>query len=108
MPIPAIRQEPPAAPPAPAAAAAAASEPQGRTLGDLYFAQGHYAEALRIYDEIVATSGSDPDLARTGLANVDNAFEPWDFGRLDPSRHPLRAWDKKRDDPWAGDAPGLS
>ncbi|HEV8118970.1 MAG TPA: tetratricopeptide repeat protein, partial [Thermoanaerobaculia bacterium] len=59
-----------AASPAPAPApevvqaAAATSEPQGRTLGDLYFAQGHYAEALRVYDEIAATSGSDPDLAR--------------------------------------------
>lgn len=62
--IPAIREEPPlAAAPAPAPAAAV-SEPQGRTLGDLYFAQGHYAEALRVYDEIVATQGSDPDLAR--------------------------------------------
>jgi len=66
LPIPAVRQESPAAPPAPAPspAPAAASEPQGRTLGDLYFAQGHYAEALRIYDEIVATQGSDPELAR--------------------------------------------
>lgn len=45
-----------------------------------------------------------PALAETGLANVDNAFEPWDLGRLDPARHPLRAWDRKRDDPWAGDA----
>jgi tetratricopeptide (TPR) repeat protein len=55
--------------PAPAAAAqteqsAHAGQPQGRTLADLYFAQGHYAEALRIYDEIVATNGSDPELAR--------------------------------------------
>jgi hypothetical protein len=45
-----------------------------------------------------------PALADTGLANVDNAFEPWDLGRLDPARHPLRAWDKKRKDPWAGDS----
>lgn len=30
-----------------------------------------------------------PDLAKTGLANVENAFEPWDTGALDPSRHPL-------------------
>ncbi len=33
-----------------------------------------------------------PRLARTGLANVDNAFEPWDVGELDPLRHPLRAF----------------
>lgn len=32
-----------------------------------------------------------PDLAKTGLANVDNAFEPWDEAEQakDPSRHPL-------------------
>jgi len=49
-----------------------------------------------------------PALADTGLANVDNAFEPWDLGTLSPERHPLRAWDKKRKDPWAGDAPHLA
>ena len=38
-----------------------------------------------------------PGLADTGLANIDNAFEPWDLGPLAPDRHPLRAWDKKRD-----------
>lgn len=46
-----------------------------------------------------------PKLARTGLANVKNAFEPWDTdAQLDPARHPLRAWDKTlREDPWTGD-----
>jgi hypothetical protein len=35
-----------------------------------------------------------PELADTGLANIKNAFEPWDEGtELDPKRHPLRAWD---------------
>jgi hypothetical protein len=34
-----------------------------------------------------------PELARTGLANVENAFEPWDIGSLDPERHPLRQFD---------------
>jgi hypothetical protein len=33
-----------------------------------------------------------PDLARSGLSNVDNAFEPWDTGELDLVRHPLRAF----------------
>lgn len=33
-----------------------------------------------------------PELAETGLANVENAFEPWDEGRLDPARHPLRQY----------------
>ena len=32
-----------------------------------------------------------PELAKTGLANVENAFEPWDTEReLDERRHPLR------------------
>jgi len=63
MPVPpAVQEERPA--PVPAPQTAPAAEPQGRTLADLYFAQGHYAEALRIYDEIVATNGSDPELAR--------------------------------------------
>ncbi len=62
-----ILGKPPAAP-APAAEAPAApspdSEPQGRTLADLYFAQGHYAEALRIYDELVAANPFDEELRR--------------------------------------------
>jgi hypothetical protein len=47
-----------------------------------------------------------PELARTGLANVRNAFEPWDAEpRLDPARHPLRAFDPDlKKDPWLGDA----
>jgi hypothetical protein len=47
-----------------------------------------------------------PELASTGLANVRNAFEPWDEGpQLDPARHPLRASDPElRSDPWRGDA----
>ncbi|NIR30081.1 MAG: hypothetical protein GWN84_12360, partial [Gammaproteobacteria bacterium] len=46
-----------------------------------------------------------PELGRTGLANVRNAFEPWDTDeRLDPTRHPLRAFDKTLADPWRGDA----
>ncbi|MCY4369341.1 MAG: peroxidase [bacterium] len=47
-----------------------------------------------------------PELAHTGLGNVTNAFEPWDTGeRLDPERHPLRAFDKElKPDPWLGDA----
>ncbi len=35
-----------------------------------------------------------PELARTGLANVENAFEPWDVGTLAPERHPLRQYEK--------------
>jgi hypothetical protein len=47
-----------------------------------------------------------PQLAQSGLANVRNAFEPWDTSeQLDPDRHPLRAYDKEiRLNPWLGDA----
>lgn len=47
-----------------------------------------------------------PELADTGLANIKNAFEPWDEGqKLDPERHPLREWDNElKHDPWRGDA----
>jgi hypothetical protein len=47
-----------------------------------------------------------PELAQTGLANVTNAFEPWDTQqRLDPERHPLRAFGEElQPDPWLGDA----
>jgi hypothetical protein len=47
-----------------------------------------------------------PELTYTGLANVKNAFEPWDTDeKLDPARHPLRGWDKSlKPDPWKGDA----
>jgi hypothetical protein len=37
-----------------------------------------------------------PELADTGLANVKNAFEPWDEEpELNPERHPLRAWGRE-------------
>ena len=47
-----------------------------------------------------------PELADTGLANVKNAFEPWDPDeRLAPERHPLREFDRDlKPDPWLGDA----
>jgi tetratricopeptide (TPR) repeat protein len=46
-----------------------------------------------------------PELAKTGLANIRNAFEPWDSDeRLDPARHPLRAFDQELGpDPWIGE-----
>jgi tetratricopeptide (TPR) repeat protein len=40
------------------------SEPRGRTLADLYFAQGHYAEALGIYDDLVLANPGDEELKR--------------------------------------------
>jgi hypothetical protein len=46
-----------------------------------------------------------PELARTGLGNVKNAFEPWDAeAHLDEDRHPLRSFDKAlQPNPWIGD-----
>jgi Animal haem peroxidase len=47
-----------------------------------------------------------PELADTGLANIRNAFEPWDADAvLSPERHPLRGFDPELEaDPWRGDA----
>ena len=47
-----------------------------------------------------------PELVKTGLGNVKNAFEPWDSEeRLAKDRHPLREYDRDlRPDPWLGDA----
>lgn len=48
-----------------------------------------------------------PDLEATGLGNIRNAFEPWDEGQLDPSRHLTRAFVKAlAADPWAGERAG--
>jgi hypothetical protein len=52
-------------------------------------------------------AATPPGAGATGLANVRNAFEPWDAGPvLDPARHPLRACDPELQgqDPWRGDA----
>jgi hypothetical protein len=38
--------------------------PSGRALADLYYAQGHYAEALQIYDDLVTRHPFDADLQR--------------------------------------------
>jgi hypothetical protein len=45
-------------------AAAEPVRPSGRALADLYFAQGHYAEALQIYDDLVVRHPFDEDLKR--------------------------------------------
>ena len=47
-----------------------------------------------------------PELAKTDLANVTNAFEPWEPGeRLNRESHPLREYNKALEpDPWTGDA----
>jgi tetratricopeptide (TPR) repeat protein len=41
-----------------------ASDARGRVLADLYFKQGHYAEALAAYEGLWRADPSDPELAR--------------------------------------------
>jgi len=60
-----------AAPPPPSPEPVRAPEPEpepvrpsGRALADLYFAQGHYAEALQIYDDLVLRHPFDDELKR--------------------------------------------
>jgi tetratricopeptide (TPR) repeat protein len=91
------------APLAPAPASPAAEpEPHGRTLADLYFAQGHYAEALRIYDELVSANPFDDELRRlrrdaearllpAGAASTGTASDPAFERRLKRIRA-LRQW----------------
>ncbi len=40
------------------------ARPTGRALADLYYLQGHYAEALQIYDDLVSRHPFDEDLKR--------------------------------------------
>lgn len=40
------------------------SRPTGRALADLYYTQGHYAEALQIYDDLVLRHPFDEELTR--------------------------------------------
>ena len=84
-----------------------------RLLGDRFYTDDYRAEVyteagLAWVDEASFKSvllRNIPDLASTGLANISNAFEPWDEGRLSEERHPLRACTKGLGpDPWAGDA----
>lgn len=44
--------------------AAASATPSGRALADLYYSQGHYAEALQIYDDLVTRHPFDEELMR--------------------------------------------
>ena len=80
-----------------------------RFYTDSFTEEVYTAEGLRWIDAVdmkTVLLRHHPELADTGLANIGNAFEPWDAGaELDPERHPLRAYDPEfRDDPWRGDA----
>jgi hypothetical protein len=88
-----------------------------RLLGDRFFTDDfreevYTREGLDWIDAVTMKSlllRHFPALADTALANVRNAFEPWEPGRLDPERHPLRAFDHDlADDPWAGDQPAAT
>jgi len=80
-----------------------------RFYTDSYNEEVYTPEGLRWIDETdfkTVILRHHPELAATGLANIRNAFEPWDepgaAGRLKPERHPLRAHDKEIvGDPWA-------
>lgn len=81
-------------------------EPRGRVLADLYFAQGHYAEALALYREMARLDPSDGEIARlVGEASLrlGPAGEPGESQSLlsPPSRdgarrqariHALKRW----------------
>jgi hypothetical protein len=80
-----------------------------RFYTDCYNEEVYTPEGLRWIDQTdlkTVILRHYPELADTGLANIRNAFEPWDEGpKLDPERHPLRAWDAElKHDPWRGDA----
>ncbi|GAA2120898.1 peroxidase family protein [Nocardioides bigeumensis] len=89
-----------------------------RLLGDRFYTDDYRSEVyttegLAWIDEASFKSvllRNVPALAETGLANITNAFEPWDEGRLSEERHPLRACTKGLGpDPWAGErARGVS
>jgi len=80
-----------------------------RFYTDYYRAEIYSDEGLQWVDDSNLTTvilRHYPELAATGLANVTNAFEPWDTDAwLDPVRHPLRAYDPDlKREPWLGDA----
>lgn len=79
-----------------------------RFYTDSYNADTYTPEGLAWIDDVTLKKvllRHYPDLAETGLANVKNAFEPWDTGpELDRARHPLRGYDRALKNPWVGDA----
>ena len=79
-----------------------------RFYTDCFHEDYYTAEGMRWIDQTdfkAVILRHHPELAETGLANVKNAFEPWDETPvLDPTRHPLRASDSEtKDNPWLGD-----
>jgi hypothetical protein len=69
-----------------------------RFFTDAYREEVYTAEGLRWIDDVSLKTvllRHYPTLASTGLMNVENGFEPWDLGALDPKRHPLRQFDRE-------------
>jgi hypothetical protein len=67
-----------------------------RFFTEAYREDVYTAEGLRWVDDASLRSvlmRHFPQLGATGLISVENAFEPWDIGELDPKRHPLRQFD---------------
>ena len=62
--LPAVPAAAPAQAPVSAAEAEEEAKPTGRALADLYYSQGHYAEALQIYDDLVNRHPFDEELHR--------------------------------------------
>lgn len=68
-----------------------------RFFTEFYREEVYTAEGLQWVDDVSLKTvllRHYPQLQATGLMNVENAFEPWDVGELDPKRHPLRQFDK--------------
>lgn len=66
-----------------------------RFFTESYNAETYTPEGLQWVDDVTMKDvllRHHPELSETGLANVENAFEPWDEGPLDPARHPLRQY----------------
>ena len=66
-----------------------------------------WGEPIRATYRGVTIYETPPPSQGLSVLQMLGLVEPWDLGPLAPDRHPLRAWDAKREDPWAGDAPGL-
>lgn len=68
-----------------------------RFFTDDYNEEVYTAEGLQWIDDATLKSvllRHYPELLGTGLANVENAFEPWDEGPLSLDRHPLMQFDE--------------
>jgi hypothetical protein len=64
-----------------------AGESGGRALADLYFEQGHFAEARSLYEELLVASPADEELRRLrDEASQKAAAEPLPLPAGDPSR----------------------